>query len=187
VVGSGQAAPDSAFFYKCWSLFLQNLITLVGIALFIVAVYSDVKTFRIPNVLVGAVALLGVTRLIVNGDPSVALYTVGASAVLLIFGFVLFWQGFAGGGDAKLLTASALLVGSHDLFSFLMFMSICGAVLSLAVLVTQWSLSRQSVVVTSPDQPQPKTKLYVPYGVAIASAGGVTLLFQSPFLASFIG
>jgi len=165
---------------------LQTIFSFVGIALFIIAAYSDVKTFRIPNVLVAAVALLGVTRLIVN-SPSVALYTVGASAVLLIIGFVLFWQGFAGGGDAKLLTASALLVGSHDLFSFLMFMSICGAVLSLAVLVTQWSLSRQSVVVTSPDQPQPKTKLYVPYGVAIASAGGVTLLFQSPFLASFIG
>jgi prepilin peptidase CpaA len=166
---------------------LQNLITIVGIALFILAACSDLKTFRIPNVLVAAVALLAVTRLIVIGDPSVALYTVGASAVLLVVGFILFWQGFVGGGDAKLLTATALLVDYHDLFSFLVFMSICGAVLSLAVLVTQWSLSRQSVVVTSPDQPQPKTKLAVPYGVAIATAGGVTLLFQSPFLASFIG
>jgi prepilin peptidase CpaA len=90
---------------------LQTTITLVGIALFIVAAYGDVKTFRIPNVLVAAVALLAVTRLIVIGNPSAALYTVGASVPLLIVGFVLFAQGFVGAGDVKLITATALLVG----------------------------------------------------------------------------
>jgi len=166
---------------------LQTIIPLVGIALFILAAFSDVKTFRIPNALVAAVALLGVTRLTVNGDPSIALYTVGASAVLLIVGFILFWQGFVGGGDAKLLTAAALLVGYHDLTGFLASMAIVGAVLSLVVLVTQWSLTKQSVVVTSPDQPQPKAKLAVPYGVAIATAGGITLFLQSPLLSSIVG
>jgi len=163
---------------------LQTIITLVGIALFIVVAYSDFKTFRIPNFLVAAVALLGVTRLIVNGDPSIALYTVGASAALLVIGFLLFWQGIVGGGDAKLITAAALLVGYHDLFGFLASMGIAGAVISLVALVMQWS-SRQ-VIVASPDQQQPKAKLYVPYGVAIATSGGVTLFFQSPFLSSFI-
>jgi prepilin peptidase CpaA len=152
---------------------LQTIISLVGIALFIVAAYSDVKSFRIPNLLVAAVTLLGVTRLIMIADPSAALYTVGASAGLLIVGFVLFWQGFLGGGDAKLVTAAALLVGYHDLLAFLLFMGICGACVSAAILVTHWS-SRA------------KTKLYVPYGVAIATAGGVTLFFQSPFATSFI-
>jgi prepilin peptidase CpaA len=165
---------------------LQTIFSFVGIALFIIAAYSDVKTFRISNVLVAAVALLGVTRLIVNGDPSVALYTVGASVIVLAIGFVLFWRGFVGGGDAKLLTASALLIGYHDLFSFLVFMSICGALISLVALASEWSLPRRSTVVTSPDQPQPKAKLYVPYGVAIATAGGVTLFFQIPLI-SFIG
>jgi prepilin peptidase CpaA len=165
-------------------IFLQTIIALTGIALFIVAAYSDVKTFRIPNVLVAAVASLGVTRPIVNGDPSVAFYVVGASAGLLIVGFLLFWQGIIGGGDAKLVPASALLVGYHDLTGFLASMAIVGAVIALVVLVTQWST--QSVVATSPDQPPPKAKLYVPYGVAIATAGGVTLFFQSPLLSSFI-
>jgi prepilin peptidase CpaA len=164
---------------------LQNLITLVGIGLFIIAACSDVKSFRIPNVLVAAVTLLGVTRLIVNGDPSVALYTVAASAVLLIVGFVLFWQGFVGGGDAKLLTASALLIGYHDLFSFLVIMSICGALISLGALVIHRFLPfyagpRLTVLL-------PQAQLSVPYGVAIATAGGLTLFFQSPLLSSFIG
>lgn len=150
---------------------MQILITLVGIALFIVAAYSDFKSFRIPNLLVATVALLAVARFIAIGDPSAAVYTVGASVIVLVVGFVLFWSGFIGGGDAKLITAAALLVGYHDLFSFLVVMSICGALISLAALVTRW---RQ------------KPKLYIPYGVAIATAGGVTLFFQSPLLSSFI-
>jgi prepilin peptidase CpaA len=174
-------ASDFAYYLED---ILQTIITLVGIAFFIVAAYSDVKTFRIPNALVAAVALLAVTRLIVIGDPSVALYTVGASAILLIVGFVLFWQGFIGGGDAKLITAAALLIGYHDLPSFLLLMGICGALISLAALAIHKYLPlhlgpRLTVLL-------PKARLAVPYGVAIAIAGSVTLFFQSP-VSFFIG
>jgi prepilin peptidase CpaA len=151
---------------------LQTIVSFVGIALLIVAAYSDVKSFRIPNLLVAAVALLGVTRLIMIGDPGVACYTVGASAILLIAGFLLFCRGFIGGGDAKLITAAALLVGYQDLFSFLIFMCICGALISIAALVTRWR--------------QKAKTLYIPYGVAIATAGSVTLLFQSSVVAALV-
>jgi prepilin peptidase CpaA len=162
---------------------LQNLITLIGVTLFIVAAYSDVKSFRIPNTLVVAVAVLAVTRLIVIGDPSLALYTVGASFIVLVIGFVLFAQGFIGGGDAKLIAAAALLLGYHDLLPFLALMAICGAVISLATLaihkfVPLYAGPRLATLL-------PKAKLAVPYGVAIATAGSVTLLFQTPL--SFIG
>jgi prepilin peptidase CpaA len=163
---------------------LETTILLLGITLFIVAAYSDVKTFRIPNLLVAAVALLGVTRLIAIGDPSATLYTVGASTILLIAGFLLFWQGFIGGGDAKLITAAALLVGC-DLLPFLLFMGICGALISLAVLVIHRFLPlyagpRLAVLL-------PKARLAVPYGVAIATAGSVTLFFQSSLATLLIG
>jgi Flp pilus assembly protein protease CpaA len=71
-----------------------------------------------------------------------------------------------------------LLVGYHALLGFLFAMSICGALVSIAVLVTHWR---------SEEQPQPNAKISVPYGVAIATAGGVTLLFQSSVLPSLIG
>jgi prepilin peptidase CpaA len=151
---------------------LQSIFSLAGIALFIVAAYSDVKSFRIPNLLVATVALLGVARLIAIGDPNIALHTVGASFALLAVGFSLFLLGYIGGGDAKLITAAALLVGYNDLFSFLFFMSLCGAVISIAALV----IRRKA-----------KVKVYVPYGVAIASAGSVILLFQTPLATSLIG
>jgi prepilin peptidase CpaA len=108
----------------------------------------------------------------VIGDLSVALYTAGASLVVFIVVFLLFWRGLVGGGDAKLMTATALLVGYSHLFNFLALMSICGALLTLAMLVTWWRS----------EQPQPKARLAVPYGVAIAAGGIVTLLFQSSLI-----
>lgn len=150
---------------------MQTIITLAGIALFIVAAYGDVKSFRIPNLLVAAIALLALVRLVAIGDPSVALYTVGTSLAVLSIGFVLFALGYIGGGDAKLIAAAALLIGYRDLYSFLVFMCICGGIMSIVVFAAR----RKT-----------KSKLYVPYGVAIATAGGVTLFFQTPFH-SFIG
>ena len=163
---------------------MQTIISLAGIALFIVAAYGDVKTFRISNLLVAAVASLGITRLIAIGDPSAAAYTVSASVIVLAIGFVLFWQGLVGGGDAKLIAAAALLVGYNDLFSFLVFMGICGALISLAVL----AIHRYAPLYAGPRLAAllPKGRLAVPYGVAIAIAGGVTLLFQFPFVAALL-
>jgi len=66
-----------------------------------------------------------------------------------------------------------LVIGYNDLPSFLIFMSICGALLALATFATR--------------KQKPNAKLYIPYGVAIATAGSVTLLFQSPYVSSFIG
>jgi prepilin peptidase CpaA len=159
---------------------LETLILLLGIALFVVAAYGDVKTLRIPNSLVIAVATLGLLRLILIGDLSDALYTLGASVIILIGTLLLFWRGFLGGGDAKLLAAAALLVGYHDLFGFLVVMSACGGLVSLAILVLHryvplWLGPKLAVLV-------PNARLAVPYGVAIAGGGIVTLLFQYSFL-----
>jgi prepilin peptidase CpaA len=163
---------------------LQTAILCAGIVLFVFVAYGDVRTLRIPNMLVAAVAALGVLRLIVIGDLSTAVYTVGATVVILIVTFLLFWRGLFGGGDAKLLSATILLVGHTDLFSFLFIMSICGALVTLAILFIQKCLPlylgpRLAVCV-------PTARLSVPYGVAIATAAGVTLFFQSSVLSSLI-
>ena len=161
---------------------LQTTILYVGIALFIFAAYGDVMTFRIPNKLVCAVALLGISRLVVIGDLSTALYTMGASFLVLIVGFLLFCQGFWGGGDAKLTAAAALLVGYHDVPSSLFVMGICGALFSFAVLFIRKSLP----IWVGPFLAIRLSKARsVPYGVAIAAGGIATLLLQSS-LSSFL-
>jgi prepilin peptidase CpaA len=159
---------------------LQTLIPLLGIALFIAAAYGDIRTLRIPNALAAPVAVLGILRLIVIGDANAALYTVGASVIVFIVTFLLFWREILGGGDVKLLTAAVLLVGYHALLPFLFLMSICGASIAAAVLVIHKYLPlylgpRLAVFM-------PKAQIAAPYGVAIAAAGTVTLLFQSALI-----
>ena len=108
----------------------------------------------------------------------------GASFALLTVGFVLFCEDFAGGGDAKLVAAAALLVIYHDLFAFLFFMGICGAVISLAALV----IHRYPPLYLGPRLTVllPKARLAVPYGIAIA-AGGITTLLSQSSVSSFLG
>lgn len=156
---------------------MRTTILLLGAALFAIAAYGDVKTRRIPNALVAAVAALGFFRLMFTGDPSAALYTVAASGVVFIATFLLFWRGVLGGGDVKLMSAAALLVGYHDLIAFLFVMSICGALISLAVFATQKLAPWTAPPAQEP--PQTPARLTVPYGVAIAAAGVFTLLLQS--------
>ena len=156
---------------------METSILVLGIALFIAAAYGDIKTLHIPNALVIVVAVLGVFRFILIGDLTVALYTVSASFVIFIAVFLLFWRGLIGGGDAKLITAAALLIGYQDLLAFLFAMSVCGALVTVAVVITHWRPAGQQL----------PGKIAVPYGVAIATGGGVTLFFQSSLITSLLG
>src|SRR5262249_24959055 len=113
---------------------MQMLIMLLGIALFAVAAYGDVRTRRIPNEVALAIGALGVLRMVLAGDPSATPYTFAAAAVVFAVAFLLFRRDLVGGGDVKLLTAAALLIGYHDLLGFLLLMSLCGAFISLAML-----------------------------------------------------
>jgi prepilin peptidase CpaA len=160
------------------------VILLLGIGLFAIVAYRDVRTRRIANELSIAVAVLGLARIALAGDLHAALYTLAAAAAVFAVAFAMFWRGWIGGGDAKLLSASALLVGSHDLPAFLLLMGLCGAVLAIAVLAAARFDGRlryllppvmQAPLETLRGQARPS----VPYGVAIAAAGVLVLVLQS--------
>src|SRR5205823_9374342 len=97
---------------------LQKAIAFVAIALLLVAAYSDIRTFKIPNVLVLAIAALGIGRLILLGNSITAIYAVGAAVLIFLIGFVLFSRGLIGPGDVKLLMATVLLIRYPDLLTF---------------------------------------------------------------------
>ena len=130
----------------------------MGLYFLSVAAYGDVTTLRISNLLVAAVALLGIIRLIVIGNIKIALYTVGVSFLVFIAGTVIFAHGFIGGGDVKLITAAALLIGYRDSIGFLLLLVICGAV--------QYVIAGMAASAT------------IPLGVAIAIAGSIMLLIR---------
>jgi prepilin peptidase CpaA len=164
---------------------MQTMMLLLGIGLFAAAAYGDVRARCIPNEIALGVGALGLLRMILAGDASAALYTLGAATVVFAAVFLLFRFDLVGGGDVKLLAAAALLIGYHDLLGFLFLMSLCGAVISLAVFTADklGPLRRPSlrpatlpVPEKSPGTPE---RLSVPYGVAIAAAGIVILALQS--------
>jgi prepilin peptidase CpaA len=159
---------------------LQILVLIVGVCIFAVVAYGDIRTRRIPNELVVAILALAAFRIALAGDPSAALYTLAASAALFAATFLLFWRGLLGGGDVKLLVATGFLIGYHDLFQFLFVMSICGALVALAVVAhNRRGGAAAAAALEHQEPPEPPARLTVPYGVAIAAAGMVTLLVQS--------
>jgi prepilin peptidase CpaA len=165
-------------FHPAPEVMLQLVVLLLGICIFAVVAYRDIRTRRIPNEFIVAILALAGFRIALAGDPSAALYTLAASVALFVATFLLFWRGLLGGGDVKLMVATGFLIGYHDFFQFLFVMGVCGALVALAVL-SHDRLGRRAVASPAPEDQNPRARLTVPYGVAIAAAGIVTLLVQS--------
>jgi len=156
---------------------LQLIVLFLGICIFAVVAYGDVRTRRIPNELIVAILALAAFRIAMDGDPRAGLYTLAAAGALFVATFLLFWRGLLGGGDVKLIGATALLIGYHSFFEFLFVMSISGALVAVAVLARDRLGLRRAT--TPPQEAQEaQARLTVPYGVAIAAAGIVVLLVQ---------
>src|ERR1051325_8851559 len=140
---------------------LQKVIAFVSMTLLAIAAISDIKTFRIPNLLVIAIAALGIIRLVLLGDPIAAIYAVAFCAFILVIGFVLFSFRIVGGGDVKFLAATILLIRYADLFNFFILMGVVGALLSVVIVLIQNYLP----LVAGPRLTMhlPKSRLAVPY------------------------
>jgi prepilin peptidase CpaA len=157
---------------------LQLVVLLLGIGIFVIVAYADMRTRRIPNELIVGLLALAAFRIALIGDPNSALYTLIAGGALFLATFLLFWRGLLGGGDVKLMTATGFLIGYHNFFEFLFVMSVCGALVAVAVLARDRFGMRRATTPAS-EQPEASARLTVPYGVAIAAAGIITLLVQS--------
>ena len=163
---------------------MQTIVLILAIAILTVIAYGDMRTRRIPNALAVVIATLGLVRMILMHDPVAAGQTLAAGTAVFAAAFLLFLRGIVGGGDAKLVAATALLIGYHDLLGFLFLMSLCGAPLALAILARDklgprlWRLSRHAVTppVAAAAAPMRST---VPYGAAIAAAGVIVLILRT--------
>ena len=118
-----------------------------------------------------AIGALGFNRLVLLGDPISVIYAVIAVALVFLVGLLLFSRGIVGGGDVKLLAAAILLIRYRDFYEFFVFMSVFGALLSLAAVI------RTYVPILAGSRGAARSAA-VPYGVAIAAAGILTLLLQ---------
>ena len=136
------------------------------------AAANDLFTMRIPNkISMLLVAAFAVTALLLRLPLDVALTHLGIGAAVLAAGFVLFSLRLLGGGDAKLMAAGALWMGSDQAVLYIAMISLFGGLLSLAFLAY-----RKFVPAISWGLPSWALRLHVagsgiPYGIAIAAAG----------------
>ena len=164
---------------------MYSAVLVVAVAILVFVAYEDVRTRRIPNALSLATVALGLARVAFAAEMSDAGYTLGAAIIIFTITFALFQRGAIGGGDAKILPATALLIGYRELLGFLLLMSLCGGVLALATLAAErldlsFRRFRRRVYSSSTGQSDPgraaPKKSTVPYGVAVAAAGVITLI-----------
>lgn len=136
------------------------------------AAISDLLTLTIPNrISIALVAGFFAAALLSNMPwPQVASHVAAAGACLLVT-LLLFSRGWLGGGDAKLLAATALWIGFDKLPSYLILVAIIGGLLALTILVY-----RKAIPPLWISKPAWAVKLHdakcgIPYGIALALAG----------------
>jgi len=131
------------------------------------------------------IAVLGLARWALSMQAEPAAWAVVWAAVLFGICTYLFSRGLLGGGDVKLIAATALLIGGDDTPAFLFLMSVIGSVLALIILICKLVLliyikvgpffgaimtEEDGAAITASDL------FKVPYGVAVAAAASVVLI-----------
>lgn len=156
--------------------------------LLIAACASDLRSRRIPNRIVGAVALGGLAYAFGTMAPPAALeHAIGGSVVGLVL-WVPFWLGrVLGAGDVKLVAASGAWLGVAGVVEASLLGAAAGGVLAI------WALARHGgiaagaarfgtwlmasrVTGTIAEEFTPRERR-VPYGLAIAAGAAVAAWF----------
>lgn len=132
----------------------------------------DLFTMTIPNrISIVLVATFFVAAAMTGIGWQALASHVGAGLLMLAIGIGMFAMGWLGGGDAKLLAATALWLGFGHLLGYLMVAGLAGGLLALAILMYRsmlpplW-LARQGWALRLHS-----AKSGIPYGIALAAAG----------------
>lgn len=154
---------------------LATICCLIFAGALLLAVVTDLASMTIPNRLVGAVALsFFVYALSADWPWALVGWHLATGCAILCLTFAAFACGWMGGGDAKLIAASALWFGPTSAFwDYLFLASLFGGVLTLAILMLRACL-RPTTGNASIDRLLDAGS-GVPYGVALGPAGLIVL------------
>src|SRR6185295_10332242 len=158
---------------------------LVGIT--VAAAIVDVASYRIPNMLVLAVAALFVVVALINFNTVDWLSHIAAGIVMLGAGVFLYGIRQMGAGDAKLLAALALWSAITGLVPLLFFVSVCGLIGMLAIVLLRIFVPRfQPSLVEKGSLPRVLKKGQgIPYGIGIAPGAIIASFYFPPYLWRF--
>ncbi len=156
-------------------MFLHVAIVFFTAAVFVAAAVSDAHSFRIPNLYCFCILALYPLFVLTAPEPVEWEKNVLVFLGVLAIGAAAFWGKLMGAGDVKLLSVASLWAGLDMIAILLLVTAFVGGIEALVMMAMRLRL--------------PKTngmrliKTEVPYGVAIAAGGVVTLgLIVRPFL-----
>lgn len=162
---------------------LSALVCYAGLLAF--AAFSDIRSLTIPNWVSIALSAIYPIAGLAAGLP---LTDIGIHFLLgfgvLVVGFLLFQANIIGGGDAKLLAATAIWTGPPALLTFLFWTTLAGGLMALSLLLARQFLKQTE---TNPAFVNRllKTQNGIPYGLAIM-AGGLMALPALPVATSIL-
>jgi prepilin peptidase CpaA len=152
-------------------MLLETARLLLFPALMAFAASSDLFTMTISNRLTLALlAGFAVLAVMTGMPPQAMLEHAGAGFLVLTIGFVLFACGWIGGGDAKLAAATALWFGWPHLLDYVLYASLLGGALTLALLQFRKFTLPASVATMDWVERLHRPDGGVPYGIALAAA-----------------
>jgi len=150
-------------------------------ALLLYAAYTDCVSRTISNSISFSIApIFGVFWMIGGSSQDVLDHLMVATGMMILL-LPLFFLGKMGGGDVKLITVTALWVGPEGLSEFLIYMTFGGALLALVLMsffmrsVWEWGVLNLRL---NSARIQFSNVSGVPYGIAIAAGGTVTIFKQ---------
>jgi prepilin peptidase CpaA len=140
-------------------------------ALMAFAASSDLFTMTISNRVTLALVAGFVAMALISGmSPHDMLAHAGAAGAVLVVTFVFFARGWIGGGDAKLAAATALWLGFDHLVPYLLYASIFGGALTLAMIRFRLMPLPQALAEQEWVKRLHRLDGGVPYGIALAAA-----------------
>jgi len=157
-----------------------------------IAVATDLRFRRIPNVLTAALAVAALGLHATSGAAAFGIALATLIGVMFV-GLVAFSFGWLGGGDVKLLAAGAAALGFPDAVPFLVYTAIGGGLLGVVFAAATGrlgSVMRSVALIIRPFAYKgtvavaPTERIMLPYAVAIAFGAVAVALSHSaaPFL-----
>lgn len=144
------------------------------LGLLALAAAHDLGSFRIPNRISLAVAMLYPVHVLASPEPVAWGSALLVAGVIFAIGVVLFALRVAGGGDIKLLAATALWAGPEHGAAFLVTMALVGGVMGL--LMASKARFGLALALDRFGETELRDVLLadvLPYGLAIAGGGFV--------------
>src|SRR5579863_10161882 len=153
------------------ALVIDAIVLTLFPAMMAFAASSDLFTMTIANrVSIALVAGFGLLALLVGMSTAEMISHAGAAAVVLVVVFAMFTRGWIGGGDAKLAAATVLWLGFAHLADYLVYASLIGGALTLAIIQFRTMPLPKPFVGREWAERLHRLDAGVPYGIALAAA-----------------